>query len=274
MTVALFLRVDGLIDPIYVPGSRAGGGRVMAKSVDDIAARLKEMITENGPDYLSNEPYEAYKKLLETKTADRKTAGAILCFLVSGMLEGTPEEDDPELYSRSIQKKCGFNKKVADRLAAIVLLLYSPDNKAQWKEMDRKGFSEFLREDFICTWKGHAVWDEGNGTVDCHYDAEIVLEPAEEAAYKNKEFEELLNKKPFIIKAEIHKFFERELCKHLDYEFRYYCECDDYYQPVVEDFELEYIIKEWCGKNGFTFINAEGDGDDDGYEPKFRSGWY
>lgn len=246
----------------------------MAKSVENIAARLKEMIGENGPDYLRNKPYEAYEKLLETKTADRKTAGAILCFLVNGMLDDTPSGDDPELYSRSIRKKCGFNKKVADQLAAIAFSLYSTDNKAQWKEMDRKGLSEFLREDFICTWKGYAVWDAGNGTVDCHYKAEIILGPTEEAAHKNEEFIELLNKNPFISKPEISKFFERELRKYLDYEFKYYCECDDYYQPVVEDFEIEYNIKEWCDKNGFIFINCEGDGDDDGYEPKFRHGWY
>ena len=26
--------------------------------------------------------------------------------------------------------------------------------------------------------------------------------------------------------------------------------------------------------NGFEFVSCEGDGNDDGYEPKFRKGWY
>ena len=45
------------------------------------------------------------------------------------------------------------------------------------------------------------------------------------------------------------------------------------YQPVVEDFELEYDVKVWAKKNGFNVISCNGDGRDDGYEPKFRRGW-
>ena len=39
------------------------------------------------------------------------------------------------------------------------------------------------------------------------------------------------------------------------------------------DFELEERVKEWCGKNGFELLGCDGDGDDDGFEPKYRRGW-
>ena len=52
-----------------------------------------------------------------------------------------------------------------------------------------------------------------------------------------------------------------------------YCTCDDYYQPVVEDFEIEYYLKEWCKKNGFKIISCKGEGDDSGFEPNSVRRW-
>ena len=123
------------------------------------------------------------------------------------------------------------------------------------------------------TWKAFAIWDEGNGTVDCSYEANIVLRPTEEVS-KDKELTRLLKKNPFMGKDEIHKIFEENLREYLDYEFEEYCTEDDYYQPVVEDFEIEYRVTEWSKKNGFEVIACDGDGGDGGYEPKFRKGWY
>lgn len=62
----------------------------------------------------------------------------------------------------------------------------------------------------------------------------------------------------------------------MSYEFEEYCTEDDYYPPVVVDFgsNMEYALPEWSKENGFEFVSWEGDGDDGGYEPKFRKGWY
>ena len=117
------------------------------------------------------------------------------------------------------------------------------------------------------------IWDAGNGTVDCFYDATVVLRPTKVAG-NNKELKKRLKENPFLTEKIICQFFEKDLREYLDSEFEEYCTCDDYYQPVVEDFELEYRIKEWCAKNGFSIISCEGDGGDGGYEPKFRRGWY
>ena len=133
---------------------------------------------------------------------------------------------------------------------------------------------EQTKEDYSCKWNGYAVWDEGNGTVDCFYEAEIVIKPTEEIVVKHKELDKVLTKNPFTTKTEIQKLFERSIQDYLESEFKEYCECDDYYQPVVEDFDAEYSIKEWCGKNGFIFISCVGKGSDGGYDPKFRRGWY
>ena len=93
-------------------------------------------------------------------------------------------------------------------------------------------------------------------------------------ASKAKELSRLLKKNPFMEKDQIHKIFEKKLREYLDYEFEEYCTEDDYYQPVVEDFEIEYRVNERSKKNGFEVIACDGDGGDGGYEPKFRKGWY
>lgn len=247
----------------------------MTNPVERIANRLKEIIDKNGLNYLMDEPYETYMLLVESKTADRRTAGAILQLLVSGLLQKVFSESDYETLSRSIQKECSLNKKMADRLAAILLSLYSGENKERWKTRDLEGLNQFLSEEFSCTWKGFAVWDAGNGTVDCHYEAKIKLAPTK-AISEDAKLAELIRKNPFMKKEDVRDHFEKRLRAELDYEFEEYCTEDDYYQPVVEDFggNLEYCLEEWCKENGFEFASCEGDGDDDGYEPKFRKDWY
>ena len=70
-----------------------------------------------------------------------------------------------------------------------------------------------------------------------------------------------------------YKFYEKKLIEYLDSEFEEYCTCDDYYEPVMEDFELTYDVEHWCKENGFEVVSCESEGRDGGYEPKFRRGW-
>lgn len=113
--------------------------------------------------------------------------------------------------------------------------------------------------------------DASNGTVDCNYEAHIVLKPTD-GVRENDVLKQLLCRNPSANGEVIRIFFVKRLCGFLDDEFEEYYSEDDYYQPVVEDFELEYRVKNWCGQNGFDFVSCEGHGDDDGYVPKFRRG--
>ena len=246
-----------------------------AKPTEDIVKALKEIIDRNGPDYPADEPFQVYTELIETGNTDRKTAAALLHLLAGGLLETADPGCDADVLSGLIRREYSLNKKMADRLAIVLSTLYSHDNKREWRSKKREGLTQFLKEEFSYDWKGFAVWDAGNGTVDCHYEASIILKPTK-AISGNNELAKLLKKNPFTTKETIHDLFSNKLRKHLDYEFEEYCTEDDYYQPVVEDFgsNLEYALKEWSEENGFEFVSCEGDGDDGGYEPKFRKGWY
>ncbi len=176
--------------------------------MESVAEKLKELIDENGPKYLTEEPYKVYKELLRSGVTDRKIAGALLMLFASGIPDLVRPEDDPSFLSKLIQRDCCLNKKMADILADIVLLLHSRENEEEWK---------------------------------------------------NK-----VKKNPFTKTEDIRKLYIKDLKEHLDYEFKDYCTCDDYYQPVAEDFELEAYLKDWCDDNGFKIVSCEGDGGDGG----------
>lgn len=246
-----------------------------ASTIENVVAGLKDIIDKNGPSYLTEESYEVFRELMDSGTTDRKTAAGILHPPASGIMSSIDFPYDPEEISGSIRRECSINKRMADRIALILTSLYSGENRKAWKGKDREGLRQFLKEEFTCLWKGFAVRDAGNGTVDCHYEAEIILIPTERIS-EDKALAQQLQKNPFMTKEAIHDLFTKRLHEYLDHEFEYYCTCEDYYQPVVEDFgsNLEYDLPKWCKENGFEYVSFEGDGEDDGYEPKFRNNWY
>ena len=100
-----------------------------------------------------------------------------------------------------------------------------------------------------------------------NHEAHIILKPIDTIA-DDKELIALLSSNPFTTKEGIHELFVKRLQKYLDKDFNEYCTCDDYYQPVVEDYgiNLESNLEYWGKSIGFEFVSC----DDDGYEPKFR----
>ena len=235
-------------------------------SVETVISSLKGMIDRNGPHHLTNEPYQVYEEPKESGITDGKTAGAILLFLVNGMMDELNRDIDFDSLCKEIQKKCCFNKKMAEKLSTIFLSLYSIANKEEWKNRKLEGLSQFLKMNFSCIWDGLSIWQTEGGSVDCHYEAEMILRPIDPDCI-GKKLSDLLNKNPFMTREAITDFYENDIRNWLDEEFERYCSCEDYYQPVVEDFEFDYYLAEWCRKNGFEIVSYEGDGHDDGYEP-------
>lgn len=239
-------------------------------NINIIAEKLKELIDKNGPDYLSDKPYKVFENLVNSKTADKKTAGAIFCVLVNKLHESALNTNDIESFSYNIKKKCGFNKSVSDFTATVFVTLYSEENKADWKGKTNEGLEEFLEEEMELSWEGYSVWRYGDGGVACHYNAEIIVKPTIDII-KEKNFKKRLVENPFIKKEEIERIFRKSLKEQLDRDFEEYCTCDDYYEPVAEDFEADYYTSDWCIKNGFEMISCDGDGRTDDYEPDFHS---
>ena len=244
----------------------------MTGSILKIADKLKNIIDENGPGYLADNPYEAFLKLTESGATDRRTASAVLCLLVSGMLDEIGKDRDSAELSKQIQKECSFNKKMSEDLANIFLSVFSAENEKEWKEKELEGWKQFLDDEFKVTWEGFALWDYGDGTVSCHYKAEIILMPTEKSVI-DRALAQKLKKNPFLTKEFIASHYREKLEEYLDDDFEDYCTCDDYYQPCVEDFMADRDpVSEWCKDNGFELIDCDGEGYDDGYEPRIWKG--
>lgn len=238
----------------------------MDNTIKEAVNKLKALIDTNGPFCLSTEPYQTYKELSDSKSIDEKTAGAIMLVLVRGVDIGI--HDDLEVLSKTIQDECCFNKRMADRLAEIFIALYSKDNEEHWKTRELEGWKQFVKTDLSFDWTGFSVWQASNGYVDCHFKAEIILKP-EKSVKVTEKLAEDLERNPFMTKEAITEYYMMKISKYLDSEFEEYCTCDDYYQPVVEDFEIDDRIQYWCRENGFKLVSCEGDGYDDEYEPSF-----
>lgn len=237
----------------------------------DAVRELKRLIDKNGRNYLQDEPYLVYKELVASENADKSLAGAILMVLVDGCWSRPQNLTGQDVLSKRIQDRCYFKKKMADKLAEIFISLCSEKNEEEWKKNDLAGWREFMESEFTYHWKGFSVWFVSNGSVSCHYDADIVLRPAGNIQ-PDKEMSKSLKKNSFMTAEVIAEHYRKQLKECLDDEFEDYVTCDDYYEPVVEDFEAEYYVKSWCQKNGFEMLSFEGDGHDDGYEPALRSG--
>ncbi len=245
----------------------------MEDRIEKIIDELKTAVDQNGPDYLTQEPYKVYERLKNSKNVSKKTSGLILYALVNDVQSEAAPDIDPVLLSKKIQTECSLNQKAADLLSAIFLGLYSRENEESWAEKNLEGFKRFLEDEFVCQWEGFAVWDAGDGTVDCYFQAEIILAPTKDLV-ADKGLSEMLKLNPFTTKEVITQYFRKSLEDYLDGEFEDYCTEDDYYQPVCEDFDIDYYVSQWCKEYGFDLVSCNGGGGDGGYEPKYRKGWY
>ena len=245
----------------------------MTASPETIAEKLASIIDEKGPSALTDDPYGVYQKILSEKTADRRTAGALLHVLVSSVPVLAQKNQDAEELSAAVKKECCLTKAMADRMAEVFSLLYSEENRDGWKKMDRDGLREFLAGEFMTRWEGEADWERDGGSVHCTFNADIVLKPLEKAS-EDRELLELLKKNPFMPADDIHSYFEKKLLEYLDSEFDDYCSDDDYYPPVAEDFGVDYYLAKWCKSCGFEVVSCDGSGDTSDFEYEGRYGRY
>lgn len=243
----------------------------MKNRTENIASELKKLIDVKGPEYIYNEPFETYRYLSESSITDKRIFAAILYVLVSGIPWGSEERSDSAKLSKIIQNECCFNYQMANQLAEIFSILYSPENEMEWEAKKLSGLEEFLGNEFICDWEGFAVWRTTNGSVSCHYNANIELYP-EDKEIILKELATLTEGNPFVTREEICKYYSVKLANYLNEIFEDYCTCEPLYEPVVEDFFVEEYAEEWCLKNGIKIVSCDGGGYDDGYDPDFFAG--
>ena len=238
----------------------------MTASPETIAEKLASIIDEKGPSALTDDPYGVYQKILSEKTADRRTAGALLHVLVSSVPVLAQKNQDAEELSVAVQNECCLSKAMADRMAEVFsLLCSSADSRDGREEMDGDDLPWFLSEEFGMSWDGFAECNSGSGTYDCSYSADIELRPTEAVANR---LPWMLAEKQVLDADKVLSYFAEDLIDYLDSEFEDYCSGDDFSPSGVGDFDCAAYVAKWCRKNGFEVVSCEGEGELPDFEPR------
>ena len=219
---------------------------------------LKELIEMNGPDYLSEEPYEVYQNLLEEK-ADPVLSGMILYTLVSGIAEKAESVNRDELSSL-IQKKCFLKKKQTDQMADLYSSLFSEENLRQWKAKEGYGLKEFREQPWNFQWDCEKEWHQGDGYVECTCAVTAEFQ-VEDASVLKERFHKDLQENSFLTAEEIGDHLKTDLSEMLDDDVDEFVNADDYYEPWMEDYDCEVILSVFAEKYGLKLIDYSCDGD-------------
>ena len=232
------------------------------------------LINAEGPAFPAKHPAELLKKLVQ-ELGDEPIVGALyyscLCEIFA---EAAKKSTSLEGLTALIQKRCAFKKAFAGALAAILMEVYSPDNLSHLKKTKGAAFEDLCRmESWSFVWDGEAEWTCSSGFVGCSGHGEAELRVADRKKLLGL-LEKALPNFAYCSVEEIEEAIAKKLREDLDGEFEEYCTEDDYYEPVVEDYDFGYDVKDFCRKYGLEVIDFTYTGGDEGFEPYFRGrGW-
>jgi hypothetical protein len=230
---------------------------------------LKQMIDKNGFNYLFTNAFTIYQELLECENINPKYARILLLTLLAKVQEQA-KNNIAGIYalSKYMQDELFITQPIADEFAAMYLSLFSEENKAAWKKNAAKGLIEFCDKEWTFSWEGYEVWYADHVHMDCECTTEAILEVSDKKLVK-AEMKKLVETNPFVTAQEIFEIYQEELEDILNRDFREYSQGDDYYPPVAEDYDSNYlcVLEDFCAKHGFEIITYEFDGSTSDYEP-------
>lgn len=236
--------------------------------MDRIREILTSTINEEGIDYLQWEPYKMYQRLV-ANGIDSSYAGLVLITLLAGAVESTQRLDEEEL-SKFFQKECFLRKKAADQMTAMYKHLFSPDNLISWKNRENTGFEELCESTWEFEWEGSGRWERNGGHYDCSATVTVDVK-VKDKDLALKALEKILLKNPFTDSDTLFELLQKKMEAALQEDFEEYIESDDYYPPVMEDYDAEYGLNKCCQKLGLkiTYIGTKGSMSDYEYDDRW-----
>ena len=233
---------------------------------------IATLINANGPAYPVKHPSELLDVLTQELGED-PLVGALYYSCLCGIFkEAAKKSVSREGLTEEIQKRCAFKKACAGELANILKEAYSADNLDRLKATKGTAFEDLCNsEGWPFVWGGEAEWTCSNGSVECFGHGEAELRVADREKLHSL-LQKILPNLAYCSQEEIQEAIAKQLSADLDSEFEEFCEDDDYYEPVVEDYDFEYDLKEYCRKYGLQARDFSYKGKDGGFEAYFRGG--
>lgn len=224
---------------------------------------LRDICDKRSTGFLESHPINVYRRLIKNDEMDEGLAGALLLTLLAHIPTLALEERDVHALERAISRACPLTQETCERLARIYHDLFDASNTDRWNELAYRGLEELRGASLVLTWAGESVWRPGSADLVCHFRADITLvgrNPEEDKVDK------ALEENPLLAAQDIRDMFASSLCSYLDDRFEYFVTADDYYPPLVSEFEAEHYADVWCSRHGFELSAIEGKGWDDGFE--------
>lgn len=234
--------------------------------MDEALPLLKKIVDQNGVGYLHKKPYSVYTKL-KSKKPDLRVCCVVLVSILAGAPEYAVKMDEKEL-STLFQEGCCLKKSAADQVSQMWAALFGKSNVEEWERNRGQGLRDFCGKTWEYFWEGEAVWRSGGGHIDCWCSGTAVIKVSDEAKVK-EETAALLKENPFTSEEKIYDHYKNILGQILDEKLEYYVTCEEYYPPVMEDYDgnFEYELKRFCEKYGFSLIECKCEGSMADFEP-------
>lgn len=213
---------------------------------------------------MERSPYAVYQKLISAKARPDYARLVLISLLCSASVKAR-EMDTAEL-SKDMQNGCFLRKKAADEIAAMYKSLFSEENVSSWKKKEYSGFKEFCDCTWEFEWEGSGKWSRGGGYYDCWCTVTADVQVADRSLAE-KVVSKLLKKNPFTDEDTIFEQFQKKMEEALAVDFHDYVTCDDYYPPVMEDYDAEYALSECCKELGLKILHVSSSGDMSDFEP-------
>ncbi|MDO4803487.1 MAG: hypothetical protein Q4A32_01540 [Lachnospiraceae bacterium] len=240
--------------------------------MNDAVQFLKDYIWKNGFEKLSENPFSVYEGMVKNckngSGIDPKTARLVLVTLLSKTHEMARKGLSQEEIVDHIQSEHCLNKKAARDIASMYLELFNDENKKSWDDALESGFEDFCEAEWTIEWEGTCDWHTKYGrSFPCSAWASLTVNVEDKQKLHNHLASEL-KANPFLSEDDIYGILAKEIEDGLDEDMQEYCDADDYYEPVWEDFAGEgtYESEERWKSWGLEIVEFTGSGDID-YEP-------
>lgn len=229
---------------------------------------LSDYIDRSGLMYPSENP-SAFLEYLMNRCGETPETALMYYFSCSGVFTAAAGSNATTAkVAAFIQEQCGFKRKPALDYAGMIMGVYSKPRIEALNEMKNNAFDEFCQEEsFEFTWQGQTEWRSDGGTAECTGDGTGYFRVSDRlklAAF----FEKTFPTYAYASIAEIEDVIEDHLRNSMDQAFDEYCNEDDYYPPVVEDFEFEDALTNIGKPLGLEVVAADFSGECGDWEPK------
>lgn len=147
-------------------------------------------------------------------------------------------------------------------MADVFLTLFNEENVTVWSQNKLAGLKQFCRREWLFTWEALNVWPIQNVQVDSTGTATARVRIIDAAKVEEMN-RDILKTNPVVSAEQLFEIYQQQLVEEIDLDFDDYCDADDYYPPVAEDYGVHFsdLIECFCEKHGMELIEYDYEGE-------------